>query len=387
MPSAASTAMTPSASFLRNSGKIMITRIALSNYKCFSDVEINLQSLHLFLGHNGSGKTSLLKLLTSLKMMLVSEKEITELFGGTLPKWDITQNFQLLDITIILNNLRYHYMLTIEHNFEIDKLRISSEVLFCENKKLIETKLGEVTLYRDDYSQGPTFPTSWGRSIISTIPERKDHTRLTCFRDWFRDLQIVSINPFDIYSETEESSSYLESNCQNFVSWFDYLSDDLGAMEELQKLLRDILTGFTSFKWEKTSSKSKKLVLRFNCGDISSLSDFTINELSDGQRCLLILYTCLYFHKKISFLGFDEPDNYLALPEIQPWITEIKDKCDSQGMQSIIISHHPESLNYLSIEHGLWFERKNNGSSRIRRFEISNDQPLTVAEYITRGWG
>src|ERR1035438_8231016 len=68
--------------------------------------------------------------------------------------------------------------------------------------------------------------------------------------------------------------------------------------------------------------------LSFDWGPDSALeawfvggTQFRFNELSEGQRCLICLYAILHFvlakgHTAI----LDEPDNFVSLREIQPWL-------------------------------------------------------------------
>lgn len=43
-----------------------------------------------------------------------------------------------------------------------------------------------------------------------------------------------------------------------------------------------------------------------------------------------------------------EPENFLALPEIQPWLLQMADKVEQEACQIFFISHHPELINYLA---------------------------------------
>jgi predicted ATPase len=112
---------------------------------------------------------------------------------------------------------------------------------------------------------------------------------------------------------------------------------------------------------------------------------FSFDELSDGQRILICLYALLNFvvdgH---GCLFLDEPENYLALPEIQPWLMELRDRIDDHGGQVILISHHPEIIDYLAPELGLVFERVGVGPVRVRPY--NPDDVLSPSEQIARGW-
>ena len=111
-------------------------------------------------------------------------------------------------------------------------------------------------------------------------------------------------------------------------------------------------------------------------------------ELSEGQRCLVALYMILHFliaKGKTVFL--DEPDNFISLREIQPWLLAAEDAVEESKGQLILISHHPEILNYWAREYGLLFSREENGHVRTKTYREVADTGLDPAETIARGWG
>ena len=114
---------------------------------------------------------------------------------------------------------------------------------------------------------------------------------------------------------------------------------------------------------------------------------YGFDELSDGQRALVGLYTLLHCAlTDHSTLCIDEPDNFVALREIQPWLSDILDRSQENGSQVLLISHHPELLNQLATRNGIIIERTDAGPTRVRPFAPPDDWTLTPAEIIARGW-
>lgn len=88
-------------------------------------------------------------------------------------------------------------------------------------------------------------------------------------------------------------------------------------------------------------------------------------------------------------LLIDEPDNFLALAEIQPWLNLLQDRRKDKGGQVILVSHHPEVLNQVALAHGTWLWRDSGGPVRARPFRDIAEQfkdTLTCSEIIARGW-
>ena len=82
----------------------------------------------------------------------------------------------------------------------------------------------------------------------------------------------------------------------------------------------------------------------------------------------------------------DEPDNFISLREIQPWLLAAEEAVEDHSGQLILISHHPETLNQWARDYGLRFFREENGHARTERFHPEHDGKLQAAELIARGW-
>jgi predicted ATPase len=85
-------------------------------------------------------------------------------------------------------------------------------------------------------------------------------------------------------------------------------------------------------------------------------------------------------------LFLDEPENYLSLPEIQPWLMELNTACGEHFPQTVLISHHPELIDYLGPECGKWIERDPLGPTRVKKMPERIDEGLKLSGQIARGW-
>src|SRR5690606_29379939 len=109
---------------------------------------------------------------------------------------------------------------------------------------------------------------------------------------------------------------------------------------------------------------------------------------SDGQRALVALYSLVRLAAGQGYTLFlDEPDNYLALPEIQPWLIELTDSCGGDVPQAVLCSHHPELIDYLGSNRGVLLERESSGVTITRPVrELTVEGGLKLSEVIARGW-
>ncbi len=155
--------------------------------------------------------------------------------------------------------------------------------------------------------------------------------------------------------------------------------------------LKEILPGFEYFKFESAGEKHRLLKAYFTDEEKSASIGYDFSELSDGQRMLIALYSLLHVarsDKKFPYtICLDEPENFLALPEIQPWLVSLYDHCMDGDAQALLISHHPELINYLlASPSGYWFERQGAKSTRIKSIRAENNGGLPVSELVARGW-
>ena len=82
----------------------------------------------------------------------------------------------------------------------------------------------------------------------------------------------------------------------------------------------------------------------------------------------------------------DEPENYVALREIQPWLMELSDVCGVKIPQIIIISHHPELIDYFGVEKSRLIVREPLGPARVKQIFNRFEDSLKLSELIARGW-
>jgi len=367
----------------------MLKRIYIDNFRCLVNFELNVDAINLFLGSNGSGKSTVFEVLQKIQAFVSGDSKVEGIFkSADCTRWQTSQ-VQRFELEIIGNGGSYKYELGIGK--ERDKCRVEYERLWYDNQPLLKFELGEVQLYRDDYSQGSQYSFDWSQSIISSLMPKKDNTKLTWFRERLKRFIIVRIIPSLMIDESNQEEMRLTTQMENFVSWYRYLSEDQGKVAEIGNILRDVLDGFNSFKFERVSEQNLVLKLRF-LGATNSAKpiEYRLGELSDGQKALVALYTLIYGTQSEDYtLCIDEPENFLALLEIQPWLIQLYDLCSERKLQSLLISHHPELINYLLASPiGYWFERQSNAPVRVKRIssEVADNSGLPVSELIARGW-
>jgi len=371
----------------------MIESVYIDNYKCFSNTEIDdLQSFNLLIGENGTGKTAVFEVLSLLKDLVIDEEKLDTLLPSTtLTRWETRSN-QTFELSIRGNGGLYEYRLEIEHDQDRDLRRINLEQLTYDGNPLFEFEDGDVQLYRDDFSEGPAYPFDWGRSALATIMPGPDNERLSWFKERLADVHTLRIEPFLMGGKSKKEATAPSAGLQNFSSWYRHVSQEY-PQRQLQFFedLEQSIAGFQQLRMASDGGDTRTMELRLQHGskdqDVRSEAKYTFGELSDGQRAIVALYAILRFTiREDVTLCIDEPENYLALAEIQPWLLELEMACQDEDAQTRLISHHPELIDLLALEKGLWFSRSNVGPVRTHPMDVEEVGDVTVSDFVARGW-
>lgn len=341
----------------------MIKRIYADNYRCLGNFEFRPQQLNLLLGENGSGKTSLLEVLMLVSQLTVGGASAASLFASRKTVWD-SRDIQTFKLEVVDGDAgaTYSYRLQIRHPPQPDKPHIGSEELDFNGQPLFRYTGSHVHLFEEDHSPGPVFPFKPEQSFLPNLESK--NSKLRWFKDFLAGIHIFQLNPFVLSPFSARDERYLTINGSNFASWLRHLSEeDPEAKLECEKQLTDILPGFQRFRFSPMGDH-KALVADFSKNGASY--NLLFNNLSEGQRILSVLYSIIYgLAGKASVLCFDEPENFISLREVQPWLQSLRDLVEDRSGQALVISHHPEVIDYLAADSAFRFERPAGGLARV----------------------
>jgi predicted ATPase len=365
----------------------MLTRLYIDNYRCLVNFEHRPARKELILGRNGSGKTSFLDALLFLREFSAEGRSFEHfLVLSQRTRW-LDRPEQTFEIDAELSGGSYVYRLVIEPFGDPPRPRVRSETVHFDGKPIFEFKTGEVHLYNDQFKHKVAYDFDPNRSALAMIAPRVDNLLLVRFKEWLATLYCFRINPFRMPARAEGESLSSNADLSNFAAWYRHLLQaDPKQNAAMLHSLRESLDGFSFLRLEPAGENVRVLAAEFSQKD-GGASKFYFNELSDGQRCLICLYTILHFVlAKGSTVILDEPDNFLSLREIQPWLTAVAVSIDEGQGQIIVISHHPEFINQWAPKSGVQFVREGNGPVRVEQFRGDPDSCLSASELIARGW-
>jgi predicted ATPase len=349
--------------------------------------EIKLQAMSLLLGPNGSGKSAVFDAVESIKRFVGGVGLVSDLFPTTeLTRWQ-TLAEQSFEVDVRGNSGLFRYALKLQYASDRRQSRVMSEQLTLDAKPLFSFSKGEIQLFNDLHNPGPTMSYDWNRSGLSAIYARPDNTRLTEFKQRLAGILFLRPCPPMMVTDSQEESDVLDRSGANFASWYRFVQRDITRQIDLFNELRQVIDGFESLRLEGPADSTASLRVLIKAGGAKAATSYKFSELSDGQRQLIVLHALLYAlsdTKRVLFL--DEPDNYLALREIEPWLAALMDATGRTIDQAVIISHHPEVIDHLAREKGIWLRRESAGPTRVEVGRAQSAAPLKPSEVEAREW-
>jgi predicted ATPase len=370
----------------------MLDRLYVDNYRCMVNFECRFAPAQLILGTNGSGKTTLLDVLCLLRDFCIAGMQGENSFvGSTRTLWqDVPE--QTFELDASGNGGQYTLRLVVDSWGSPVRPRVLKEEVYFSGKPIFRFSQGEVHLFNDNFDEKNKYPFDWHRSALATITERPENTKLSWFKRWLGGVLYLSPDPHQMSGLADREAPYPTRDLSNFAAWFRHLRLE-GDDQELLEDLREVIPGFESMALKDAGMGNRLLLFEFFAdsvpGQVRSPFKQFFHQLSDGQRVLTGLYTALRFALKPgTTLLFDEPDNFIALKEIEPWLDAVLEKVEDEASntQVLIVSHHPELLNRLAFKGGVILDRPGGRHTRAQAFSDPSDTGLSPAELVARGW-
>ena len=367
----------------------MIKRLYIDNYKSLVNFELEFTELTLLLGPNGVGKTSVLDVMFALRQLLSGEAKVTDnaVFPTkTLTRWQ-QRDKQVFELDVVLDGDKLRYRMEVDHERSSRRARIVLERLELGGKPLFEFEQGEVQLYHDDHSSGAVFGGDRIESALARVTPGDDNKRLTRFLDYIRKVIVCGMYPANFKTESSTEDAVLHRDARNFAAWYrNLLLERQELVPEFTKSLQEAIEGFRGIRMEKVGLDTRALIVMFE--RVSERYELRLDEVSDGQRALIALYSLVGLAAGQGYTLFlDEPDNYIARPEIQPWLIELADACGDEVPQAVLCSHHPELIDYLGSDRGVVLRQESSGVTTVRpTHEMAIEGGPKLSEVIARGW-
>ena len=360
----------------------MLKRVRVVGFRCFDDLELKPGPRQLVLGKNGTGKSSLLDAVYLLRAFILDGGRARDVFpDDCLSRWGGTALRFELDVDMEGLSFEYSIKLKPTEKFE-NNFAVRSETLNIGSIGSIAFANGHVEVTRKG-SPPKQYPAEMEYSAVGGSLASEFLPKVVRFRQWLSKMMCVRPKPTDMRSFSSGLTAEPRISLVNLIAW--YRSQTQDSRLRFKASLKEALPGLESTTLKNISTNRKALVFAFARN--GQRVEFALDELSDGQRALVGLYATLHFGLKPgATVWIDEPENFVALAEIQPWLLEFLDKASEVGAQVVVLSHHPELIDQMVQENGIVLYRDNDRRIRAKTYKHPEENSIPASEYIARGW-
>jgi predicted ATPase len=361
----------------------MITRFYVNNFRCLVAFEMRAASFSVICGANGAGKSSVIDALLLVQNLASGNSSLGGEGSDDIRDLEFTRWLNLptqeFELAITTAGRCFDYSLKLEQTARSERPRIVHERALCDGSELFTRDPDGVRFTRRNGTQAQ-FPLSWWQAALGNIQPDGPLRDIQLLQDAIASIFILRTNPMNMEKESCAETRKPNLQLSNLISWYRSLSQEQAWTDSLRDSLQIVWHDFRSFRLVDTGMNRKSLQLRFEGVDIH------FHELSDGERALLALYmirAALDTNSGCTVL-LDEPDNFVGLSELQPWVLSLRELLD-ENHQALLSSHHPEILSQAGEESGILLWRDSHLTpTRIGALNVPAG--LTAGEAMARGW-
>jgi ABC-type multidrug transport system ATPase subunit len=348
----------------------VIRRLYVHNFRCLENFELKLDSMPsvLLIGKNGVGKTTASFALEILQRIGRGTNRIGDLVRPKDLSRGRSEVPMRFEIEVILGAEVYAYTLALEFPEGFKELRVLEEKLEVDGRPIYTRDNAQVHLVRTGKQNEASFTIDWHLAALPIIQQQLKGDPLAVFKQWLARMLILRPVPSLIFGDSNEET--LEPNLQvtDFAAWFaGVVSYAPSAYSKIDAYLTQMMPDLKDIKNPPVGTDSRSLQVRFS-NDQGALN-LPFGDLSDGEKCFMICALLLAANEAYGPLlcFWDEPDNYLALDEVQHFVVALRRAFQIGGGQFIATSHNPEAIRSFSDENTLVLQRRNHFEPTIVR--------------------
>lgn len=361
----------------------MLTRFYANNYRTLVAFEIKFSPMAVYCGANGTGKTS----------MFDAIRFVRDLATGKCYFGDSGNNasnaVSALDFTTWINSYTQEFELEFDISGHLLSYTIHIEQTATNEPRIIKEIAcsdGNELFVRDvdgvKFKNHSGFPLDWRQAALPLIQSANDNwNEIGLLQSAFANLVIIQPNAKEFEPNSNRESRFPNYSLSNLTSWYRHLAQDQDFTDVLRESLQAVWPDdFRSLKLNDAGTTTKWLGLRFQ-----DIEQMRFDQLSDGEKMLIGLYIihAALSTGSVNTVMIDEPDNYVSLQELQPWLLSISELIDREH-QVLIISHNAEILESNPFSTVFFWRDNHHSPTRVGLANIP--EGLTISEALVRGW-
>jgi energy-coupling factor transporter ATP-binding protein EcfA2 len=363
----------------------VIRRFYVHNFRGLDNFELPIldQSSVLLIGNNGSGKTSVGLALEILQKIARGTNRVNDLVKPkdlSCGRTDVPVRFEI-EVELKSGSPQitdiYKYVVALDIPAGSKELRVLEEKLSAGGQPIYTRNEAQVHLHEAKLQMDrplslqalavPKFRIDWHLVALPIVQEQSQNDPLYIFKQWLARMLILRPIPGLITGDSTQETLEPNLDVTNFGAWFSgLLAYAPAAYAKIDQYLKQVMPDLRDIKNPVIGRDSRSLIVQFSNGQGNVSLPF--EDLSDGEKCFMI---CALVLAAVDAYGqvlcfWDEPDNYLALPEVGHFVMTLR-KAFQSGAQVIMTSHNAEAIRSFSDENTLVLHRRNHLEPTIIR--------------------
>ena len=371
----------------------MIENVLLNNFKAIHHMDtLPLQPFAVFIGNNGSGKSSVLEALRLLQNAIKTDLGTAFAEWGGLdkvrnynasPNYEISTYFvtqQVIEPILIafectLNEKKFLYKAILNESVEHKNYVVEHEELVCNGNNLIFTTIenfsgNNVAWVYQSLNEKKSFSYPANILLLSNYKSHEIflHPDVKLFREFIENWQFLSLNAHEMGKPVLQNRltkdirlDYDGKNIAEYLLWLrgqdeqflDCLISELKFvlpyLSELQPTIKDTFNREVELLFYENNDNNKKPIPGW--------------LLSSGTLRIVAILSMFITPRKPSVLFIDEVENGLDPRTIGMLINHIQDVFADKSMQVVVTTHSPYFLDLVPLESIIVSEKDNHKTS------------------------
>jgi predicted ATPase len=378
----------------------MIQKVLIENFKAIHlGTDLAIQPFTVFIGNNGTGKSSIIEALMTLQIAVTSDLEEAFKGWGGLEKIrnynadlsekntqssgvlkDIFEPF-IIKLSALVDKKIYEYVVQI--NLDIGYYIVEHEELKCNKQRVFtSTKLKgddkpRVFYYSEDGKRSDWPFMHDAQSLILSFKGSPSlyFKELEIFRKYIQNWQFIYLNAHRMGIPVDENKldriKKLDNEGRNIAEYLLWLREQ--GEEYLDSLIRKMrfvlpyMSNIEPHVIKETINKTIELRLYESGHNNKPIPGWL---LSSGTLRILALLAMFETPNRPSVLFIDEIENGLDPRTIGLLLSQIESVFEDESMQVIVTTHSPYFLDLVPLESIIVSERVQDGSS----YHIPNNE-------------
>lgn len=372
-------------------GPPRIEKLHIRNYRALRNVTIDLEPFTVFVGANGSGKSTILDVFSFL----------SECFSEGLPKaWDRRGRFRELRSRGVAKNEKISFDIKYRESGSDPLITYSLEISEQDGRPVVSR---EYLQWRRASRGQPfrflDFSKGIGGAVGGNAPDEKDerkesslaspellavntlgqfqeHPRAKALREFITGWSLFYLSSEDQRGQPEAGpQEHLSKTGDNLANVIQFLQER--HPKKLQKILNKLQQRIPRLESvEPKVMEDGRLLLRFK--DQPFEEPVQARFISDGTLKMLSYLLLLDDPDAPPLTGIEEPENFLHPKLLQ----SLAEECQEAAARSqfLTTTHSPEFLNAVKAKSARFLERDEKGHTQIRTIKDSENLEYFIKE-------